>query len=341
MTARKPATKTRARSKTETKEAFENLRESVENTEGSDRVSAELAKGEKSRVTAAVGAITVESVVKKTTDLELQLARALGNVREQLVGETQQLDDLRAAIGFAKEELQQLHNIDLATTALENLIEEYKEKDKELLVEIANKRAAWTLEQQGFDKAVNDRDAELLKARKREVADYEYNLDLNRKKEKDAYDQRKMLLERDLTEAKAIFDKATAERTAVLDAREKEYNDHKTQVTNFPEVLRTEVGKAVAIATSALKKDMTNDHALLAKDTEAKIKLLEAQLAQAETDKTRMATEISSLAGKLEAAQLKVVEVANKAVEGASGQLAMQKVQETIATTANGGSRKQ
>lgn len=344
MVAKKAAaTRTRpARSKTETRAAFEEIQQSAASAESLDRTSGEVVKAERTRVASAVGNITVEGVVVKVANLGLELSRSLALVQEQLIAETKQLEDIRAAIRFAEEDLKNLHNLDVAATSIENLLTDYREKEKALEDKIKAKEADWAEAQKIHEKSKQEADLQLKKDRAREQADYDYRMATERRTTEGEFALKVEKLTKEQADKQEALEKGWAAREDAIGKQEKDIEALRTQVAAFPEQLTKEVDKSVKIATSSLKQTLEHAHALATKDLETKLTIADAKLAQADADKATLAAQIVALTSKLDAAQRQVVEVATKAVDGASGNLAMVKMQETIATTSNGGNgRKQ
>ncbi len=98
-------------------------------------------------------------------------------------------------------------------------------------------------------------------------------LQLQRKKDQDAYETRKMGLERELHDKKTTLQKEFAEREALIAAREEEYAQLKKTVTLFPEQLEKAVRDAENKATEAIESHYKFKMDLTSKEIEGEKKL--------------------------------------------------------------------
>lgn len=335
MATRSTAAKKSTRSKAETKAAFTTIRDTVDSSESLDRVSGEIVRADRARVSAATSGLTVETAVQRVTQVGLDVQRAFSAVQEQLVARTQELADLQQSIEYAKEDLQKLHDLDVAAVSIEHLVQEYSEKEaslkdevKTLEMDIKARRDTWAKEQKEYEGSTQLQ-------RHRELENYNYGEKIRRRNSEESF-------EREISEKRRQADLALRAQQEDFDQRDAELKKQesfvielKKQVEEFPITLKKEKEAAVSVAVNTRVKDLTQDFALKEKDLNNLLAIANAALAQANKDKDALASQITILTQKLESAQNKVVEVASKAVESASGQLAMAKVQE-FAATANG-----
>jgi hypothetical protein len=337
---RKKASSRSTRTRTQLKEEFDNIREDVAGAEETDRVSAELAKTEKNRVRQAIGLISVDSAVQRVTSLGLDLQRALSGVQEQLVAEVKELEDVRKAVEFESQELTRLFNIDVAAASLEALVREYAEKEATFQSKVDQAAVEWARQEEARQRQYRaDTDA-LSQTRLREKEQYEYSKQQERRRVEEDFQDKMRALAKENEVKQELLHKSWQAREDVIRENESEFVGYKNQVHAFPEQLRKEKEAAVAIATNSLKKDLTHAFELERRDMASKNALLEQRIVASDADKLVMAATIRDLQLKLEAANKQVENIAIKSVESVSGQIAMAKMQETIAAgTSNGGSR--
>lgn len=319
------AKKTGARTKTETKKALQQVAAEAKSADSMDVSARTSIAEERKRVAEATAGISVDKVVGDLTGLELGLGRALAKVREEIVAKTKQLEDVRQAIAFADADLKSRYDIEVAAASLQNLLETHKEKEAELTEAIEEARKAWTKEQQAHELAIRERNEATERNRKREESEYQWSRDSKRRADEQMY-----AYNRDQREAELH------KREETLKAMEGDVQELRNQLAAYPEMAKKEQASAVAAALGAQKRDLTHEFALKEKDYESRILIAANSLKQAETASQKLAEQVLALTTKLDAAQAQVVVVAREAVTGASGQLAMQKMQETIATQASG-----
>src|SRR5262252_7319610 len=84
---------------------------------------AEMAR--EAEVRQAAQGITVEAVVQKISGLGLEVGKALADVSEQLTQEVRVLATVREAVALERKELEQLHKMDVAATALDQIVQDY------------------------------------------------------------------------------------------------------------------------------------------------------------------------------------------------------------------------
>jgi hypothetical protein len=132
------------RSKEETQHEFARIQEDVEASQQStDAKTAEAARLHEIQVRQRVDGVSVEAVVQRISGLGLEVSRALAEVSEKLTAEVQQLAVVREAVVLERRELEQLHSIDVAATALDQLVQDYAREKQKLEAEIADGRRAW------------------------------------------------------------------------------------------------------------------------------------------------------------------------------------------------------
>jgi colicin import membrane protein len=113
------------RTKTEIQREFDEIREqSAEARESADPKIEEASRRHDSEVREAVEGVTVESAVQRITGLGLDISKALGGLSGKLSEEVQLLASVREAVALERQELTRLHKIDVAATALDQLVQD-------------------------------------------------------------------------------------------------------------------------------------------------------------------------------------------------------------------------
>ncbi len=132
------------RARAEVEKEFTSIQEQVESArEAPDAKAEEAARLREAEVRGAVEGVTVEGIVQRISGLGLEVARALSDVSGKLTDETQLLASVREAVALERTELERLHKIDIAATALDQMVQEYAREKQRLEAEIAAQRGTW------------------------------------------------------------------------------------------------------------------------------------------------------------------------------------------------------
>jgi len=315
----KPAARTK-RTKAEIDEEFAEIREeAVAARETSDKKAEETSKLREMEIRQAVEGVSVEEVVKGLSDLGLDLSKALAGLSEKLVLEVNRLSAAREAVELERKEIERLHKIDVASTALDQLVQDYARKKEELESEIAAQRASWDEELKRTERDRKEQDESLRKQRQREIDEYEYKKVLERKKAQDKYEEEIKLIEKQNREKQEMLEKSWQQREAALEAQEEESTRLKSESEGFPAKLDKASAQAAAEATRTTTQRFEQQLLLAKKESEAEKRLSELQVKTLEDTLARQSAQTAALQKQLDEAKQQVQEIAVKAIEGASG----------------------
>ncbi len=312
------------RTKPEIEKEYSKIAEEVSaQQESANPKAEELSKLREADTRRAVEGISVEGVVQKISTLGLDISRSLSDLSAKLVEEVERLTTVREAVALETKEIERLHKIDIAATALDQLIQDYRAERDKLDAEIKAQRAAWESEQ--LDRQLEQKEYEdtLRKQRQREVEDYEYKKALERKKAQDKYDEEIRLLEKKNQEKQEALEKSWKQREAALKEREEEWARLKKEVDEFPTRLNKELDAAAKAATKTTEQRFEQQILLMKKDAESDKRLADLQIKAMQDTIARQVAEIESLQKQLEEAKRQVQDIAVKAIEGASGAKAL------------------
>ena len=317
--ARAAAARSR-RSKAEVQAEFDKIREDVsEAKQSATAKDEEVAKLKEAEIRQAVEAASVESVVLQTSNLSVEISKALSDVSAKLVSEVEHLTQLREAVALESRELERLHQVDVAATALDHLVEEHRLRREKLEAEIAGQRAAWTEEEQVRFREQKEAEEVLKKQRQRENDEYDYKRALERKKAQDKYEEETRLQEKRNREKQEALEKSWIDREASLKGKEDELSRYKQEVEQFPARLKEERERAQAEASAVTRQNFEQQIVLLKKDSENEKRMAELRIQSLEQVATRQAQQIELLSKQLDEAKRQVQDIALKAIEGASG----------------------
>ena len=280
---------------------------------------AETEKATDEAIVEKASACTVEGIVKGLADLKLDLSKTLADLSDKLIAETKRLAEIQQAIAIESGNLEDRYDIEVAAETLSILIRTQEEKKKVFEEEMALAREQWNKEQEAHKLAVKERDAALVKERKREAEEYGYNLALSRKKDKDAYEEEKAALKKALEEERAAQERALGERESAVAAQEAEIAGLRAKVEAFPAELAKAVELAEKEAISRTENRAKQEADLLAKEVEGERSVSELRIRVLEDTVAEQAARIETLTKQLNDAKAQVEKIAIKAIEGASG----------------------
>ena len=267
------------RARAEVEKEFAEIQEQVERArEAPDAKAEETARLREAEIRDAVQGVTVEGIVQRVSGLGLEVARALSDVSAKLTDETQLLASVREAVALERKELERLHKIDIAATALDQMVQDYAREKQRLEGEIAAQRAAWEQESERVERERREQEEALKKQRQREIEDYEYKKNLERKKAQDKYEEEIRQVEKKNTEKQETLEKSWKQRESALREQEEELSRLRKESAEFPERLQKEAAAAAGQARSESEARLEQQTLVLRKDAEAEQRLGELRV---------------------------------------------------------------
>jgi colicin import membrane protein len=312
------------RSKPEVEKEFSKVvDEAAEQKENTDSKTQELARLRQAEIQQAVEGISVEGVVQNLSNLGLEISKALAEISGKLVSEVERLTSIREAVALQTKELERLHKIDIAATAIDHLVLDYQSQKQTLEAEISAQREAWSAEELQRAREQKEYEENLKKQRQREVEDYEYKKALERKKAQDKYEEETRVLEKKNKEKQEELEKSWKQRETALKEREEEGARLRKEVDEFPARLKMEVDAAVSNAVKSVEQRFEQERILLKKESESERRLAELQIQALQDQLAWQSAEIEKQRAQVEDAKRQVQDIAIKAIEGASGAQAL------------------
>lgn len=312
------------RAKTEVQQEFAAIRRETEaDRESADPKAEGAGRLRAAEVRRAVEGTTVEGVVQGISGLGLEISKALADVSTKLVEEVEQLSAVREAVNLERVELERLHKIDVAATALDQMVQDYGHEKERLEAEIAAQRSAWEEETVNVERERKEQEEALKKARAREIEEYEYKKNLERKKAQDKYEEDQRLQEKKNKERQETLEKNWQQRETALKDQEQELLRLRKEAQEFPETVKTESDKAAVLAAKTAEQKFEQEILLLKKEAETEKRLASLQVKTLEDTISRQAAQIEALQKQVEEAKQQVQDIAVKAIEGASGAKAL------------------
>ena len=308
------------RAKSEIQEEFSAIQEEVRSArESADAKADELGRHKEADIRQAVEGAGVDGVVEQIAKLGLEISRALNGISEKLVEEVNRLSNLRLAVDLERQELERLHKIDVAATALDQLVQDYDKQKQDLESEIEAQRSVWEENVQTAERERKEQDEALKKQRQRDIDEYEYKKNLERKRAQDKYEEELHLRENKNKERQETLEKSWAQREAALREQEQELASLRKEAAEFPARLQREVQQAVEQAAKEAKQRADQQATLTKAETEASRRFAELQIKTLEDLAARQNAQIAEMQRQMDEAKKQVQEIAVRAIEGASG----------------------
>ncbi|MBV8844223.1 MAG: hypothetical protein JO307_15550 [Bryobacterales bacterium] len=308
------------RPKTEIQQEFAAIQEEAQAARAaSDAKAEEAARHHQGEIRQAVEGISVDGVVEQISRLGIEVSRSLSGISEKLVEEVNRLAALRSAVDLERQELERLHKLDVAATALDQLVQDYERQKEQLEAEISAQRAVWEENSAAAERERKEQEESLRKQRQREIDDYEYKKNLERKRAQDKYEEEQRQQEKKNAERREAMEKEWARRESTLREQEEEVARLRKEAADFPARLQKEVQQAVAQAVKDTRAQTDQQIVLMKKESESDKRIAELQLKSLEDVVSRQNAYIGELQKQLDEAKKQVQEIAVRAIEGASG----------------------
>jgi colicin import membrane protein len=272
----------------------------------------------------AAANITVQKAAQKVTSVGIELQGAVAKVGEQLMETTQELATIQHAVSLAREELEELHGKDVIASSIDSLLAQHAEQEKQLEQQVHERRTQWNEEQIAHQKEQKAYQENLTLVRQRDEDEHQYATQQRRRAEQDKWEESQRQLQKQSRERQELLEKGWTQREEQIKAREKDVADAIAKATQL-----TEENKKLEQSVSALGaqlRDFRHQTALDKAGFDQKL-ALEVQKNQAlDSANKALAEQVVKLTQQLDAARTEVKDIASKAVEGASGRLALSEI---------------
>jgi hypothetical protein len=177
--------------------------------------------------------------------------------------------------------------------------------------EMRTQKTHWQEQRTQLEKDFKEWKIELEKTRKRDEEDYSYALNTKRRKEIDEYNNKRIVIEKELSDLKDNLLK----READLLVKEQNYDSLKLQVESIP----TKIKEAVTGAEELLRKQLLQqykfENQLNQKEYDGILKLKEQSIGYLEEKIEKQEIQIKELTEKTDAATQQVRSIACKALD--------------------------
>jgi hypothetical protein len=272
---------------------------------------------------------TVDNIVNSMASLQLNFGGIIHQLTDNLTVELDKLEELKKAIAVEREHLQQLSKVRLVADALHILNQEHQAKinilknqtasQKEAIEkEIAQTRKEWEKEQGEWETKVREVEEQLIKQRKQEEADYQYELERQRTIETNDYEEDKKLQERELQEIAAEKNKDWKVREKYLADNLAEFTTNQEKIAGFEEKLKEEYNKAKGEAIKEAERKAKVETDLLEKEWEATKQGFELKLASLSATIEHQTEQITELNKQLQEVNTQAQNLAMQAFQNPS-----------------------
>ncbi len=303
--------------KNEILQAYDELLKKVQEQKKQDTKGTSVQEKKEEMVKKASG-MSNEAIVKDIAGLKISLNASLEKLEDSLLEEYRKFSEVKEALDSEIRRLEEVYQISVNVDSLAALLLAQKEKKEEFEREMQEKRSlfeqemktardSWQSEKQKFEESFKELKADKEKQRKREEEEYSYTLSVQRKKEENAYQEKKALLEKEI-----------AEKEKEWQEKEAEFQRLQHEVEKFPKELETAVMQAKDVITKELSSKHKYEVDLSKKETDGEMKLMKQNIQALESKIKEQAQLIDQLTKKSDHASEQVKDIAVKAIEGAS-----------------------
>jgi len=255
----------------------------------------------------AVKSNSNENIIEELVKLKLNINQELNKLSEKIFSEFSRLETIRKAINLEQKHLGELYGIKETANSFAALISAHDKKKKELEDEIEKETLFWHKKKGNLAEEFDSSKQALEKQRKHEEEEYKYNTELERCREKDAYEMKKTVKEKEL------FD-----RENILASREEEFKRLQKEALGFDEKLQKAISEAKETTTRELALKYEFESKLREKEIEGDIRLKEQRISSLEGKIMEQESLISQLSDKANKASSQVQDIANRALDTSS-----------------------
>jgi hypothetical protein len=255
----------------------------------------------------AVKNLDTARVVSEVNNLQVTLQSTLADVSASITSKIQQISTIDEAIALKNARLKELFGIEAEAVLLDDLKAQREQEKLDAAKESDERRLS-----------LQEEEAAYAKRRQREEEEWKYAFALRKQR---AEEQLKAEIDDNIRNEKArqlVLDKEWGEREKALAAKEAEFAELKKQVEGFDARLKTELSKAEAILTNALKRQHEHEKALLQKDAESAKAVCEMRCASLEGRNKLQQEQIEDLKHQVVAARQDSKDVATAALSAQS-----------------------
>ena len=269
---------------------------------------------------AAAKEVSIGDIIRSLRDLTTSIGESSSALQRELTAEATQLIELREQANSVTNDLKTLHDIEVDEDSLAQLIARYEESSEAAERELSTKKDAFE------DEIEAAREAD--QARKRDAAEYAYELEQRTAKESDEEAQALKAFELELVELRERKTAEWTERNKQLEARETERNELIAKGEAFEGKRDAAVKKAESEGMAIARRQTKAESELRSKDNEGVRRVFELKVESLEGTIAKQEAQIKQLSRQLEDARKQTTELAVKAIDGASNASSFESIKE-------------
>jgi hypothetical protein len=293
------------------------------------------------KVADSVSSLSVDGIAKEIAGLRADVAKTLGQIADNVEGEADKFRKMTEAVQLKEGELQELYAIEKEAVTLAALVEAQQRRRQEFDSEMAqdkedaqremeSTRRQWESDKKAREVESKEWDATEKKRREREKEEFEYAFKREQRLAKEALQDEKAKLVREMSMRKAELETELATREAAVVAKEQELAELQKKASMAPKELETAVTKAVKEVTERLTAEAKNREELTKKEFEGERNVLKSKIESLEASVKEQRDQITKLSQQLDKSYQKVEEMAVKALETSSAAQSVAGLQQMI-----------
>ncbi len=297
--------------------AYDDLLKQIKDGKKDDQPSGQPAK-EREKPQKVAADVSFEGIVKSIADQKINLTTSLDKLESQLLERFKQLTQLNETVTNQEKYLNELYSIKANVDSLAALIEAQKVKKVDFEKEMSELHRLFETKKVEFERDFKEQSDKTQRERKREEEEYRYNLAISRKKETDAYEEKKLKAEKDLQEKSEAFERKAKEFEASKAEIELELTELRKRAKNFPVELESAVKLAETNLEQRLQFQFKHERDLATQKTDSEQKLRDQTITTLKDKIKEQELLIKGLAEKATSAENSVKDIAIKALESSS-----------------------
>lgn len=282
---------------------------------------------------------SIDAIVASLDALQKGSNKAINRIANEQVLEAETLAELQKQIQEEKELIKTLYELEAGNGSLQKVMEDYLQAQKDFDEQLGKKREEleeleeetrenWEKTYDNYERGLQEILQEEALQLKREIEEYEYQLQMDRRLEDDGYAQKCKALKEQLQEEQERKDKAWQKTEEALAEKEKDFADYKEKYEGLDERLQKESKKAEGEAKGIVEREHKVKIKLFTQSNENKAKSAALRIASLKEIVEKQQKQLNSLNEQLTQAHLQAQNLAMKALEGTANTESFQAIRE-------------
>lgn len=270
-------------------------------------------------VMSAVKELDINKVVSDVGSLQVSVQSTLAKLSAELTNKLQQMDQVGTAISIKEDRLKELFDIEKESLNIEDIKSKKEQEEKDFNEKVAEREKLW-----------KEQDSERAKAWLRSKEDHDYAVRVSNQRAKDEFDNEMATIQRNEAIRQEALNKSWKDREESIKSKEKEFSEMESKIANFDTVLNNAVTKAKEETELAVNKEYEYSINLVRRETEGELKLRDQKISAQEAVIASLRKQMDQLNQHLDAARRDAKDVANQALQSASGRQVAEALQKVV-----------